>query len=324
MWHIHTLLNFKLLDLPRTYHFSSVHSHINHHGAAMTHGTATATMEMRRDTARRSIGHGSRRCGRMVGRRAHPPKWFVFPFFHYIIQISTILQQATPCYCQQIWQSQQKSTVCSGHPTPYQQSPGTPENKCEYLFSGVVGVLWPPSHINPRHQVFVLVLRACGSLWLPLPINNPISPEIECPCLLLEAVGFLWARATATTVNNPQNPRNQAFTLVFSGCGLPATTTAKWPHSPWNWAQMLAFSGCGLPLVTFIHLPQNWAFALDFRGLGLFLAATIATTEPPPPEIERKMLNFGGCGSSTSWTAKLSTYRLDFAVRSIPDVFYSI
>ena len=122
-----------------------------------------------------------------------------FLFFHYIIQISTILQQVTPRYCQQIWQSRQKSTVCSGHPTPYQQSPGTPENKCEHLFSGVVGVLWPPSHLNPQHRAFVLVLGPCSSLWLPPPINSCLS---------------------TTAYQQSHKPRDWASVLAFGGCRL--------------------------------------------------------------------------------------------------------
>jgi len=191
MWHIHALLNFKLLDLPRTYHFSSVHSHINHHGAAMTHRTATATTETQRDTARRSIGQGSRRCGRMVGRRAHPPKWFVFSFFSLYY---TDIDYST-----------------TGDPLllPADLTKSAKINR----------LLWPPHPLstvtwNPWKQVRTLVFRGCGCPLTTIPYQ-PSTSSVRA-----HSQGLQLSLAT-TAYQQSHKPRDWVSVLAFGGRRLP-------------------------------------------------------------------------------------------------------
>ena len=155
-----------------------------------------------------------------MGRRAHPPKWFVFFFFslYYTdINCSTI---GDPHYCQQ------KSTVCSGAPTLTNNHPEPRKTSVRTCFQG----LWPSfdhqQPTTPENECSRSFLGVAGFLWPPPPINNPTSPKIECLRSFSEIVGFLWASATVTTINNPQNPRNQVFALDF-GCYYPSESNPQ-------------------------------------------------------------------------------------------------
>ena len=168
------------------YHFSSVHSHSNHHGVAMIHRTATATTEMRQDTVRRSVGHGSRQCGRMVGRHAHPPKWFSFFFFFIILYRYWLFHNRRPpaiaSRSDKVGENQPSALatppLINSHPEPLKTSVctcfqglwvsfdhhsiSTLNIECSCSFSGLVGSDVSPSTVQENAQAFGSFFKQAG------------------------------------------------------------------------------------------------------------------------------------------------------------------
>jgi len=225
-----------------------------------------------------------------------------------------------------------KSTVCSFLST----IAGTPENKCSHLFSVVVGVLWSPTTHKPQHWAFMLVLGACGLAVVTTAYQQSHKPRNRAFVLTFGGCELSLGQRhcchcqqppepskssvhTWFRVLLPSNPRNRAVALVFSGYGLSlsAATTTTAPVTPEIERE------CSLSVVlVFLWLPTSTTPKFEHShlilgGRGCFWPLQLPQPIWHAPRNRARMLNFGGCGSATSRTAKLSTYGLDFAVHCI-------
>ena len=158
-----------------------------------------------------------------MGRRAHPPKWFFLLFFFIILYSHKLFYNRRPILLPADLTKSVKidrllwPLLINNHLEPLKTSVRT-------RFHGLWASFDHPrisATYNLRHRAFAFVLEGCGLLWPPPPINNPTSPEIVHLRSFSEVVGFLWASATAATINNPQNSRNQVLMLDF-GCYYPS------------------------------------------------------------------------------------------------------